>query len=88
MKGETCWFQLLPNHTEMNYQIASGIYLWPAMEAFYPFEMDIPGMLQQLRPNKIRRLGRRRHRSNSGKFKYSSRSGWTRKPRAEGEEGA
>jgi hypothetical protein len=88
MKGETCWFQLLPNHIEMNYQIASGIYLWPAMEAFYPFEVDIPGMLQQLRPNKIRRLGRRRQRSNSGRLKYSSRSGWTRKPKAGGDEGA
>lgn len=63
MGQATCWQQMLPNHVEVSYQVGSYVYLWPAMEAFYPFILDEAAIRASVRPFvKLRRLGKRRHR--------------------------
>jgi hypothetical protein len=43
MNSPLCWMQLLPNHLEVNYNLVTGIYLWPPQEVFYPafFDFDL-----------------------------------------------
>lgn len=52
---------LLPNHVEMSYQLLSGVYLWPAMEAYYPLFLDFDAVASKLRKTAKRpRTGSRR----------------------------